>query len=64
MMVWSRKLLAVAPSPPSPVIKALYRGYQVKVAANVTPGVLLAVAALYRDVPAVHSLDPLTVILL
>jgi cation diffusion facilitator family transporter len=61
MLWWSRKLLRVAPSP---VIEALYRGYQVKVAANVTTGVLLLVAAMFPDVPAVHYLDPVNVMLL
>jgi cation diffusion facilitator family transporter len=61
MLWWSRKLVRAAPSP---VIEALYRGYQVKVAANVTTGLLLTVAATFPDVPAVHYLDPVNVILL
>ncbi len=61
MLAWSRRLMRTANSP---VVEALYRGYQVKVAANITTGALLAVAALFPDVPAVHYLDPLNVILL
>jgi divalent metal cation (Fe/Co/Zn/Cd) transporter len=61
MLLWSRRL---AVGSPSPIAEALYRGYQVKVAANITTGLLLTVSALFPDVEAVHYLDPVNVILL
>lgn len=61
MLAWSRSLAKRAPTP---VVMALYRGYQVKVAANVTTGLLLAVAALFPGEPLVHYLDPVNVLLL
>jgi cation diffusion facilitator family transporter len=60
MLVWTRRLMATAPSP---VVEALYRSYQTKVAVYCTTGLLLGVAALCPDVPAVRYLDPINVIL-
>jgi cation diffusion facilitator family transporter len=61
MLAWSHALVKRAPTP---IAMALFRGYQVKVAANVTTGAMLAVAALFPDEPAVHYLDPINVLLL
>ncbi len=61
MLVWSRALVKRAPTP---IALALYRGYQVKVTANITTGVLLGVAALAPDLHIVQYLDPINVLLL
>lgn len=61
MLWWSRQLMRTAPSP---VVEALYRGYQVKVAANIATGLMLGIAALFPEEPVVHYLDPVNVILL
>ncbi|MGX9964233.1 cation diffusion facilitator family transporter [Roseomonas sp. F4] len=61
MLLWSRRLAKRAPSP---VALALYRGYQVKVLANLATGLLLAIAALVPGEGWVRYLDPLNVLLL
>ena len=61
MLFWARSL---AKRSPTPVALALYRGYQVKVTANITTGLLLAIAAAFPHEEAVHYLDPINVLLL
>lgn len=61
MLRWTGKLMR---SQPSPVVQALHRSYQIKVMANLSTGMVLAIAALAPGQPLVAYLDPLNVLAL